>query len=297
MKKSVKGFGLVNSKKSIEKNIAFRKKKKDSVLKNSIASKLILSNKAVGNSWESEAGNTTKSNSVDIEEKCLVKKTSVNYGKKSLFIEGNSNQTPKILDILLGKINFLDNISNNNILLDTPVILSLSLKNLVNVSSMVLGEAFTSSKFSGIICAFFTSESSLAQTTEKAKALVIQIKLVIKKIPVGISAEAVHIAFFEFGSVVLIKMQLVGLWQKAVVKFAQSDQADLVAVRWFILIEKNAIRVAKANTDKKSWDIRDQHRTLLYILLISTNVHDIWDFIGSVGRKTCIIDQHPVIYA
>ncbi|KAG9289447.1 hypothetical protein G9A89_008008 [Geosiphon pyriformis] len=56
------------------------------------------------------------------------------------------------------------------------------------------------------------------------------------------------------------------------------------------------MRVAKANIDKKSWDTKDQHRALLYTLLIGTNAHNIWDFIGSVSGKTCIINQHSVMY-
>ncbi|KAG9286751.1 hypothetical protein G9A89_012301 [Geosiphon pyriformis] len=306
MKKFVKNFGPVNSKKSVEKDVAFRKKKKSGVLKNGATSELVLSEKAVGSSWKSEAGNTTKSDSIDMKEKCLIEETSVDYGEKSLFIEDNSNQTPKSLKLVtkkalntpLGKINFLDDISNDNILLDTPVIFSPPLKNLVNVSvrkSFVMdieldkeklvvvrklfskvndfGKVFTSSKFLEIIHAFFNFESSLAQATEKARAANILVNtnlkrspncsdqaVIIKKIPVGTSAKTVCIVFSEFGSVVLIKMQLIELWQKTVIKFAQSNQANLV----------------------ESWNIKNQYRALLYTLLISTNAHDIWDFIGSV---------------
>ncbi|KAG9294425.1 hypothetical protein G9A89_001930 [Geosiphon pyriformis] len=77
-----------------------------------------------------------------MEEECLIKETSINYGEKSLFVEGNSNQTPKsprlvtkkALNKPLGKINFLDNINNDDIFSDTPVVFFPFLKNLVNVS-------------------------------------------------------------------------------------------------------------------------------------------------------------------
>ncbi|KAG9286015.1 hypothetical protein G9A89_022691 [Geosiphon pyriformis] len=81
------------------------------------------------------------------------------------------------------------------------------------------------------------------------------------------------------------------------VKFERSDQADLVAAEWFILIGKDAVRVARADSDKEAWDVRDQHRALLYTLLMGTTAHDIWDFVRSVGGKTCIIDHHSVTYA
>ncbi|KAG9284904.1 hypothetical protein G9A89_006282 [Geosiphon pyriformis] len=272
-----------------------------------------------------------------MEKKCLVKETSVNYSKKNLFIEDNFNQMPKdprlvtkkAIGMFLEKINFLNNVSNDDILLDTPVILPSFLKNLVNVSvqksfamdieldkmagkssqeKLVVvkrlfskvnsfGRAFIPSKFSGIIHASFISKASLTQIMEKARAADILVNtdlkkstiysdqaVVVKKISVGILAKAVCAVLSEFGSVMLIKMQL------AVIEFAQSDQADLVAARWSILIRKNAVRVAKTNADKESWNMRNQHRALLYTLLMGTNIYDIWDFIGSVDGKTCVID-------
>ncbi|KAG9286471.1 hypothetical protein G9A89_014637 [Geosiphon pyriformis] len=91
IKKSVKGFGLVTVEKSIEKDVASRKKRKDGVLEDSAASELVLSEKAVGGSWESEASNTTESDSINMEKECLVEKTSVDYSKKNLFVESDSN--------------------------------------------------------------------------------------------------------------------------------------------------------------------------------------------------------------
>ncbi|KAG9295177.1 hypothetical protein G9A89_006158 [Geosiphon pyriformis] len=129
-------------------------------------------------------------------------------------------------------------------------------------------------------------QENLAQTTEKTRAANILVNtnlkrltshsnwaIVVKEIPVRTLAEAVHIALSEFGS------------------------TDLVAARWFILIEKDFMKVVKANIDKESWNIRDQHKILLYILLMGINAYNIWDFIGSVSGKTCVINQHSVIYA
>ncbi|KAG9287549.1 hypothetical protein G9A89_019610 [Geosiphon pyriformis] len=94
------------------------------------------------------------------------------------------------------------------------------------------GRAFTPSKFAGIIKMTFTSELSLAQASKKAKEVKILVNanfnrsighsdqaVVLKEIPVGTSVEAVHIALSEFRSIKSIKMQLVELWQKAVVEF------------------------------------------------------------------------------
>ncbi|KAG9285599.1 hypothetical protein G9A89_009239 [Geosiphon pyriformis] len=172
------------------------------------------------------------------------------------------------------------------------------------------GGASTLSKFSGIIKATFTSELGLMKDTEKATGANVMINtnlkrsagcsdraVVLKEIPVRTSAEAVRAALSEFGIIKSIKMQLVGLWQKAVIEFEQSEHADLVVAEWSILIGKNAVQVARSDLDKKSWDTRDQHRVLLYTLPMGTTAYDIWDFIGSVGGKTCVIDRHPVTYA
>ncbi|KAG9298401.1 hypothetical protein G9A89_000400 [Geosiphon pyriformis] len=53
----------------------------------------------------------------------------------------------------------------------------------------------------------------------------------------------------KFGKIKSIKIQLIGMWQKAVVKFAESDQANLLVSKWSFLIGKNSVCVAKAVQD------------------------------------------------
>ncbi|KAG9289387.1 hypothetical protein G9A89_007948 [Geosiphon pyriformis] len=172
------------------------------------------------------------------------------------------------------------------------------------------GGTSTFSKFAGIIQMTFTSESSLVKTTEMATDVKILVNtdlrkssghsdraVVLKKIPVGTSAKTVRAALSDFSIIKSIKMQLVGLWQKAVVEFEQLDQADLVAAEWFILIKKDVVRVAKSDKDKEAWNKRDVYKALLYTLPVETNAHDIWNYIKSVGGKTYIINYYPVSYA
>ncbi|KAG9291545.1 hypothetical protein G9A89_021964 [Geosiphon pyriformis] len=123
IKKSVKSFGHVNNKEDAKVDVASRKKRKDGVLKDGTASELVLFEKAVSSSLGSEAGNTTGSDNVDIKEECLIEKTSVNYGERNLFIKGNFNQTlkdprlvtKKALSMSLRKINFLNNVDDDNV--------------------------------------------------------------------------------------------------------------------------------------------------------------------------------------
>ncbi|KAG9288255.1 hypothetical protein G9A89_021286 [Geosiphon pyriformis] len=275
MKKSVKDFGVS----AIDKNNTSKKKRKKGVLKDGAAHKVVLTDKTV-------------------EKKCLVEETSMNYKERSVFNEDNSNQilkgprlvTKKALSTPLRKINFLDNVDNDNIFLDVSVVFSSLLKNLVNVSirksfdlniglNKVAGKFFheklaifrklfskinsleergvsTLLKIFGIIRASFTFELSLVQTIKKARIADILVNtdlkksvmcsnwaVIVKKILIETSTKAVYAALTKFGSVVLIKMQLVGLWQKTIVKFAQSNQTNLVTAKWFILIGKDAIRI------------------------------------------------------
>ncbi|KAG9295881.1 hypothetical protein G9A89_006620 [Geosiphon pyriformis] len=252
------------------KPVEFRKKKRGGALKDSIGNKKITAMMPSGHFWRSKTGNTTKSDSVNMEEKFLVKKTSFNYGESSAFTSENSEQTPK------RKIDFLSD-DGNDIFLDKLVVFSPLLKNLVNVSvrkSFTLDISLDNVVGNSAQKKFVVAQAS--KKTENAKILVnINLKkstscldqaVVVKEIPVETLSETVRAAFFEFGSVVSIKMQLVGLWQKAVMEFAQSNQANL-------------------------------HKALLYTLLMGTNAHNIWDFIGFISGKTCVIDCHLVIYA
>ncbi|KAG9288611.1 hypothetical protein G9A89_006712 [Geosiphon pyriformis] len=290
--------------------VLLRKKKRGGVLEDGSSGKKMASKVQKSCLWGSKTGNTTKSKSINMEEKCLVEETSFDFGEGGALAGGNHDQTPmsskvktkKTLGKPLGKIDFSKDGNGNSILLNAPLELLPLLKNLVNISVRKLfaldiglnkvasnsfqeklvvvrklfsgingfGEASTPSKFLEIIRMMFTSELSLIKATDKAANMKILVNtnlkkssgqsdraVVIKKIPIGTLAEAVHAALFEFGVIKVIKIQLIGLWQKAVVEFEQLDQADLVTAEWSILIRKNAICVARANSDKEAWDARD----------------------------------------
>ncbi|KAG9300723.1 hypothetical protein G9A89_023521 [Geosiphon pyriformis] len=300
MKKTVESSGSVGGFKAV----LLRKKRRSGVLKDNAGAK----------GGSAKTGDTTESDSVDMEEECLVEETSFDYGKGSVLVGGDLDQMPKDSRITtrkalgkpLGKINFLDGNDNDDVLLDAPLVLPPPLKNLVNISVRKLfaldldlkaveenSAQEKLKKIRRIIRATFTSELGLMKATKKATGVNIMVNtdlkrlagrsdraVVLKEIPVGTSAEAVHAALSEFGTIKSIKMQLVGLWQKAVVEFEHSDHANLVTAKWSILIRKDAVQVARSDLDKESWDTRDQHRVLLYTLPMGTTAHDIWDFIG-----------------
>ncbi|KAG9291955.1 hypothetical protein G9A89_004893 [Geosiphon pyriformis] len=348
MKKTIKASGSEGGFKTV---VSRRKKKKGGVLEKSIDNKKITAKVLGTRSWGSKTGNTTESESIDIEEKCLVEKTSVDYDDNSTFAGRNPDQTPKSLYVktkkVLGKplgvidydtVNAEDDVLDDSLLFPPPLPAKLSIQVPVHKSFTLdidlvvvagkssykkvnfvrriflgvngFGGASTPSKFGGIIQASFTSEKAMMAVVQLANnhGVVINTNLkrpinnrmnraiVLKEIPVGTSIETVYAAISEFGVIKSIKMQLVGLWQKAIIKLEDQIQADLLAAEWSILIGKDTVRVAQANVDKQMWDARDEFRALLYILSMDTNAYDLWDFIGLVGWKTCVIECSSVSY-
>ncbi|KAG9293671.1 hypothetical protein G9A89_019008 [Geosiphon pyriformis] len=170
-------------------------------------------------------------------------------------------------------------------------------------------EVSTPSKFLGIIRATFIFKLSLIKAIKKTTGVRIMVNInlkkstghsdqavVLKKISIGTSVKTMHTAVFKFKVIKSIKMQLLWLWQKAIVKFEEQHQTNLLAAKWSIFIKKDAICVVKADLDKQMWDLRDYYRVLFYTLFVRTNTHNIWNFIGSVDGKMCIINCYPIIY-
>ncbi|KAG9290489.1 hypothetical protein G9A89_002464 [Geosiphon pyriformis] len=121
-------------------------------------------------------------------------------------------------------------------------------------------------------------------------------EIVVKKILVDFLKLAVESVFSKFGKVVSIKMQLIGLWQKALVKYKLSEIADLVTVRWSVLIEKNSVHITKTVDDKQLWIFRDLHQALLYTLSVSTTAYDFSDLLELYDGKTCFIGRNLSLY-
>ncbi|KAG9307151.1 hypothetical protein G9A89_016979 [Geosiphon pyriformis] len=141
-----------------------------------------------------------------------------------------------------------------------------------------------SSKLPGIIKSSFTSELSLikAKKITISEKILVNIdvrkpnshsdqKVIVKEISVDLSRLAIELVFSKFGQVISIRMQLIRLWQKALVKFESSDS---------ILVDKDSVHVA-----------------LLYTLLIGTTAHDLSDLVNSYGEKTCFIGHNSGLYA
>ncbi|KAG9301354.1 hypothetical protein G9A89_018026 [Geosiphon pyriformis] len=160
------------------------------------------------------------------------------------------------------------------------------------------GGASTLSKFPGIIRSSFTSEKSLIKAREMAISEKFLVNddlrkvnnhsdrgVIIKEIPVDLPKSAIEAVFSKFGKIISIKVQLIGLWQKALVEYESSEIADLVMARWSMLMGKNFVRVAKTS-----------HWALLYTLPVGTTAYDLFALVKAYGGKTCFIGRNPSSY-
>ncbi|KAG9284837.1 hypothetical protein G9A89_003760 [Geosiphon pyriformis] len=118
--------------------------------------------------------------------------------------------------------------------------------------------------------------------------------IVIKEISIDMPKEMIIAVVSEFGQVVSIRLQLIELWQKTVVEFAESSQADQLAAKWLFLIGKDSVHVAKAVRDRETWASRDWYRALLFTLSVGTIAHDLGNLLAGAGGKTCVINRSLV---
>ncbi|KAG9291876.1 hypothetical protein G9A89_012161 [Geosiphon pyriformis] len=103
------------------------------------------------------------------------------------------------------------------------------------------GGATTPSKFKGIIRSTFTSSESMEKAVSLAREndIIVNSNLkrqgvrsdwavVIKEISMNTLKEMIITTVSKFGQVVSIRLQLIGLWQKAVVEFAESNTGNRI---------------------------------------------------------------------
>ncbi|KAG9305432.1 hypothetical protein G9A89_021150 [Geosiphon pyriformis] len=246
-------------------------------------------------SWSSEVEN--KSN--NISKVSDLKDIENLVAKETSYIDSNTSGNDDLIDDVtprkmrtkmyvldkLPKQPFFNLENNDNSVLELPpytFLHGLECHHFEPVKSFTLDvELSAVPRKSNIIRSTFTSESSLVKARELTicEKIIVNDNLkkvnihsnqevIVKEIPVDLSKLAVDSAFSKFGKIVSIKMQLIGLWQKALVEFESSE----VAIS------------------------RDQHQALLYTLLVGTNAHDLSSLLESYSGKTCYIGHNPNSY-
>ncbi|KAG9292121.1 hypothetical protein G9A89_005265 [Geosiphon pyriformis] len=143
------------------KAVASRKKRKGGVLKKSINNSGVAAEALGACSWSFETGDTTKSESIDMEEECLVEETSVDYGESGVNGFGGASTPSKFGGIICATF--------------TSEEVMMAAARLANNYDVVVN--------TNLMC---PSNNCTNQA------------IVLKEIPVGTSVEAVHTAVFEF---------------------------------------------------------------------------------------------------
>ncbi|KAG9291331.1 hypothetical protein G9A89_003983 [Geosiphon pyriformis] len=134
--------------------VFLRKKERSGILEDDSGGKSIGLKVQNNCSWGSETGDTTKSESIDMKKKFLVKETSFDYGESDIS---------------------LDNVVGNSVQKKLVVVRKLFSK--ING----FGGASAPSKFARIIRITFTSELSLVQASKKTKDVKILVNTNLKK--------------------------------------------------------------------------------------------------------------------
>ncbi|KAG9296577.1 hypothetical protein G9A89_015169 [Geosiphon pyriformis] len=98
--------------------------------------------------------------------------------------------------------------------------------------------------------------------------------VVIKKISMDMPKDIIVTTISEFGEIKLIKIQLMGMWQKA-----------------SFLIGKNSVHITKAVGNCETWTSKDWFRVLLFTLLVGITAHDLGTFLEKTSEKTCVINR------
>ncbi|KAG9288122.1 hypothetical protein G9A89_017717 [Geosiphon pyriformis] len=122
---------------------------------------------------------------------------------------------------------------------------------------------------------------------KKAKELAICEKIIVNNDPKEGKQPFKSEGNCQGDSIILIRMQLIGLWQKALVKFKSSDS---------VLMSKNSVCVVLAVNDKKLWVKRDCYQTILYTLPVGTTAHNLSNLLESYGGKICFISHYSSSY-
>ncbi|KAG9306715.1 hypothetical protein G9A89_004262 [Geosiphon pyriformis] len=261
-----------------------RKKHKSGLLKKSVKVIRISASGVFDGLAESISKNTTKSKSVDMEEKYLIEETSFQQESKGESGDDNTEIMPKGLKRVvtkhtfgkfLGTIDFSMKNDDNNNVLDGLFSFFLSLKHVVQI----LVRKFFALNIDLVVVAGNFSQKKLAY---------------VKKIFSNVNSFERASTPLKFGGIIWAFFTS----EKTMMAAAKLANNYDVVINTNLKFDQDAAgQMARADVNKQTWNSKDKFRALLYTFSMSMTAHDIWKFIGLVGEKTCIIDHNPITYA
>ncbi|KAG9291115.1 hypothetical protein G9A89_012987 [Geosiphon pyriformis] len=163
-----------------------------------------------------------------------------------------------------------------------------------------------------LFCVEFASQQSLKAaflveltsfvclaTLKIAKSLVVSefgsssAAVVLRDIPLGVSAANIKLALSVFGSVARVVLKPAGIWQYVVVYFEKLDSAVSVLKHWSILVGKDSVRILPLVNQNETILSRDKFKAKLVNLPPGCTAFEISDMISQIGGHTCFIPCSP----
>ncbi|KAG9287278.1 hypothetical protein G9A89_008908 [Geosiphon pyriformis] len=143
-----------------------------------------------------------------------------------------------------------------------------------------------------------TSSVHLA-TLKIAKSLVVSefgssfAVVVLRNVPLGVSAADIKLALSVFGSVVHVVLKPAGIWQYVVVYFEKLNSAVSALKYWSVLVGKDSVRILSLVNQNETILSRNKFKAKLVNLPPGCTAFEISDMISQIGGRTCFIPRSP----
>ncbi|KAG9290842.1 hypothetical protein G9A89_010991 [Geosiphon pyriformis] len=143
-----------------------------------------------------------------------------------------------------------------------------------------------------------TSSVHLA-TLKIAKSLVISesgslsAAIVLRDVPLGVSAANIKTAFNVFDSVTCVVLKPAGIWQYVVVYFEKLNSVVFALNHWSVLVDKDSIRILLLVNQNETILSCNKFKAKLVNFSSGCTAFEISDMISQIGGQTCFISCSP----
>ncbi|KAG9284985.1 hypothetical protein G9A89_009795 [Geosiphon pyriformis] len=117
--------------------------------------------------------------------------------------------------------------------------------------------------------------------------------IVLRDVPLGVSAADIKLALNVFGSVTRVVLKPAGIWQYVVVYFEKLDSAVSVLKHWSVLMGKDSVRILPLVNQNETILSHDKFKTKLVNLSSGCTAFEISNMISQIGGRTCFIPHSP----
>jgi hypothetical protein len=121
-----------------------------------------------------------------------------------------------------------------------------------------------------------------------------QKKILVKDISIDTSHAAIRTIFEAYGKITACRTSIYGPWKRAEIEFAEEETALAVGKLAAIPIQRDIARIYPWNEIEYIEDLRKECTLKLSNLPYGTTGYDIWNYVKSVGGKTCFIPKSPI---